>query len=73
MNAAVIREVKNAGYKAAFSTNFSRRNSTNVYSVNRIDVTGDDSMEGFINKLKPHSYYYYKQQVKNFYSRIKTM
>ncbi len=73
INAPVVRAVKSAGYKAAFSTNFSSRNSVNLFSVNRIDVTGEDSMQAFINKLKPHSYYYYKQKLKNIYSRIKTM
>ena len=74
----VSNEVKkaalDAGYKAAFSTNFGNSNSSgNIYALNRIDITGADSMDGFISKLKPANYYYYKQKVKNIYSRIKTM
>ncbi len=72
VNSKVKVAAYEAGYKAAFSTNFSIDNSrSNIWALNRIDVTGDDDIETFKSKLKRNSYFSVKQQVKNVYSFLK--
>lgn len=74
LNDNVIRAAKDAAYKAAFSTNFgSNNNARHLFALNRVDITGADNMVSFVSKLKPLSYHYFKQKLKNVYSRLRTM
>ncbi len=73
VNNKVKKAANEAGYKAAFSTNFSIDNSrSDIWALNRVDVTGDDDIETFKSKLKRNSYFSVKQKVKNMYSFLKT-
>lgn len=73
VNNKVKKAANEAGYKAAFSTNFSIDNSrSDIWALNRIDVTGDDDIETFKSKLRRNSYFSVKQKVKNMYSFLKT-
>jgi peptidoglycan/xylan/chitin deacetylase (PgdA/CDA1 family) len=73
INGDVVKAAQDAGYKAAFSTNFGSSNTAaNRFALNRVDVTGADDMDTFMKKLRPYNYYYVKQRVKNIYSSIRT-
>lgn len=61
------------GYKAAFTTNFGKRNTArNIFKLNRIDVTPQMDFETFKAILnKKFSRSYYKQLAKNFLFKMK--
>lgn len=73
VNNKVKGAAQHAGYKAAFSTNFSIDNSSaDIWALNRIDITGKDDINAFKSKLNRYNYYTVKQKVKNLYSFLKT-
>ena len=71
VNNMVKEQVRKAGYKAAFSTNFSIDNhAADIYALNRLDITPQDDMNTFKAKLKKYSYNFLKQRLKNIYTSI---
>ena len=62
-----IDHAKKAGYKAALSTFWSRKNSVkNIYSLNRLYIDGTETMDRFINKLESKiDTGFYIQKLKN--------
>jgi peptidoglycan/xylan/chitin deacetylase (PgdA/CDA1 family) len=62
-----IDHIKKAGYKAALSTFWSRKNSVkNLYSLNRLYIDGTETMDRFINKLESKiDTGFYIQKLKN--------
>ncbi|AHF17057.1 hypothetical protein NIASO_01020 [Niabella soli DSM 19437] len=65
--------LKKNGYKAAFTTNWSRNNSSaNIYALNRIDILPDTGVAGFIDILtRRFQPKFYKQIAKNIVHRLK--
>ena len=62
-----IENLKVAGYKAALSTNWSRRNyKDNIYRLNRIEMLGTDDFSKFTSKLESKiDVKFFKQKLKN--------
>jgi peptidoglycan/xylan/chitin deacetylase (PgdA/CDA1 family) len=72
VNKRVITAAKTAGYKAALTSNFKSSNTASrLFSLNRLDITGADSMNVFQQKLKRGNYFSIKQSLKNGYSFLK--
>lgn len=62
-----IENVKRAGYKAALSTLWSRKNSEkDLYRLHRLEISGKDTMDSFTSKLESRiDTGFYKQKLKN--------
>lgn len=65
--------LKTHGYKAGFTTNWSRRNSiNNVFFLNRIEVKNSDEIETFKKIInRKIDFRYCKQSVKNLLIKLK--
>ena len=68
-----INNLKKAGYKAALSTIWSRRNSEkDMYHLNRLEIQETDDINKFTNKLESKiDIKYFKQKLKNLICCIK--
>lgn len=72
LNRRVIDAVKQAGYRAAFSTDYAIANrQKDCFALHRIEVSPKDSLEDFKARFKPFQVRYFKQQLKNFYYALK--
>lgn len=65
--------LKDFGYKAGFTTNWSRKNTIkNLYLLNRIEIKNSDNIETFIKIIKRKiDYKFYKQKLKNLIFKLK--
>ena len=65
--------LKDCGYKAGFTTNWSRRNSKrNVYYLNRIEIRNSDCIKTFKKIInRKVDFKYYKQNLKNLLIKLK--
>ncbi|MBT3251811.1 MAG: polysaccharide deacetylase family protein [Candidatus Marinimicrobia bacterium] len=68
-----VRNLKKAGYKAALSTIWSKRNSqNNIYRLNRLEILGTDTLDQFISKLDSgYPLKYFRQLIKNILFNLK--
>jgi peptidoglycan/xylan/chitin deacetylase (PgdA/CDA1 family) len=72
VNSKVIKAVKQAGYLAAFSTDYSVSNrQKDCFALHRVDVSPKDDLEAFKSRFKPFQARYFKQRIKNFIYALK--